>query len=272
MTNPTSGAVARFVAAFCIWLATTSANAATVLTFDATYNALVVFNGPNATQATNFTPFNFSFTVSFDPVVVGTLGPTFSTAQYPGGITYTAATANTLFGPAIFSPSPVTSGLSQLAGVNATYGPNRTGASENEAYNSWSSGYQNYGARAVSFDTGVSDPSGLDNYWFEAGAYVGGVPNGLNEVGHITSQTLMAYLMMAKDQSIPWAIDEAGIFYPASDINQRIGYDYEGTAELVSIADTGITPLPGALPLFVFGLGATGVLVHLCRRKQSAAC
>lgn len=58
------------------------ARADVVLSFNATYDSRVVFDGPNATTDPNFKPFSFSsFSVSFDPTVTSTLGPTFSTGM-----------------------------------------------------------------------------------------------------------------------------------------------------------------------------------------------
>jgi hypothetical protein len=175
------------------------ARADVLLTFDATYTSRVIFNGPNATTDPNFQPVSFSFSVSFDPTVILTLGPTFSSGPFtaPDGVagTYSAVTANTIFGPPTFSSSPVTSALRAIAGgnLNNTY----SSTSENEAYNSWSRYFTNSGSRAIAVSTGGVNPQGSNLYWFEAGTYPGGDPQGLSEVGPVTSQNLLNDLQTA---------------------------------------------------------------------------
>jgi PEP-CTERM motif len=257
--------MAAFLLGFVIF-PTSQASADLTLNFDATYSSRVVFNGPNATTDPNFTPISFSFSVSFDPSVIGTLGPTFSTSPYqaPDGstVTYTGATANTLFGAPKISASPVSSALLQLAGSNldSTYST----TSENEAYNSWSAGFTNYGARAVALSTGGQNGFGV--YDYEMYVYVGGVPTGLDDVGHISAETLQSYLATANTQSLSWFIDEAGIASEYQNIDQRIGYDYQGVAVLTSISDV---PEPSTWAMMILGFAGIGFMAY--RRKSKPA-
>jgi PEP-CTERM motif len=245
---------------------TSQASADVTLNFDATYSSRVVFNGPNATTDPNFTPFSFSFSVSFDPSVISTLGPTFSTGPFtaPDGSsgTYSAATANTLFAAPTFTSSPVSSALRLLAGggLDNTYST----TFESEAYNSWSTYFTNYGARAVGLSTGGQNGFGV--YYYEMYVYVGGVPTGLNDVGHISAQTLQSYLATANTQSLSWFIDEAGIASEYQDMGQRIGYDYQGVAVLTSISDV---PEPSTWAMLLLGFAAISFMAY--RRKSKPA-
>jgi hypothetical protein len=216
------------------------------LTFNATYNDEVVFTGATATE-NSIAPISFSFSVSFNPAVVGTSGPTFDTS---GSI------AQTYFGPFTFSPSPFTSALSQLAGVNAS--SSQSTALETQTYNIG----PNTGYRAVGFSSGSGS-----NYFFSASSYLGGAPMGPSDVGVIDAPTFISDLMTAETQSSSWFIDEGGIFYPPSgDINQRRGNEYRGFATLVSISPV---PWPHSIwAEMIFGF--LGLAWMAYRRKKSA--
>src|SRR5260370_41560997 len=116
--NSKPALIAAFLLAVVIFPSARS-RADVLLTFNATYTSRVIFNGPNATTDPNFKPVSFSFSVSFDPTVILTLGPTFSSGPFtaPDGVagTYSAVTANTIFGPPKFSSSPVSSALLVIA-------------------------------------------------------------------------------------------------------------------------------------------------------------
>jgi hypothetical protein len=252
--------VAVLLASLLFVSANSPASADAIVTFEATYNSEVVFVGATATES-SIAPINFSFSISFDPTVIGTSGPNFSTNG-----NNTNANAATFFGPSPFSPSPFTSSLTQLAGVNPSYGPNQPGALATDGYDSYSGGsIPNTGFRAAGFSTGFQG-SGGSNYFFSAGTYVGGVPLGLDDVGLIDGETFMSWLATAKT-SLSWFIDEGGTFYPPSgDINQRIGDEYRGFATLVSISDV---PEPSTWAMMILGSFGVGFMAYR-RRAHSA--
>jgi hypothetical protein len=226
---------------------------AVTLTFNATYNDEVVFTGPSATEH-SIAPISFSFSVSFNPTVVGTSGPTFDTS---------GSMAQTYFGPSLFSPSPFTSALSQLAGVNASYSSSQFGALETQSYNIG----PNTGYRAVGFNSGFEGSSG-SSYFFNTCAYLGGAPMGPSDVGVIDGPTFVSDLITAETQSLSWFIDEGGIFYPPSgDINQRRGNEYRGFATLESISGV---PEPSTWAMMILGFCGLGFMAY--RRKNSALC
>ena len=241
------------MAAFLLGLANfpvSQARADVQLSFTATYDTLYVYRGPTAYMDTSFTPFNYSFSVYFDPALIGTSGPTFSTSSAG-----TSVTANTLFGPPTFSSSPVSLALRQLVGGNLS--SSYTSASENEGYDAISGGY-----RAVSLGSGGQNNSGM--YYFTAGTYVGGVPAAPNDVGHITSQTLLGYLATAQNQSLAWYIDEGGIANEFQNFDQRVGYDYRGIAVLTSISGV---PEPSTWAMMILGFAGIGFMGY--RRRMN---
>jgi hypothetical protein len=77
--------------------------------------------------------------------------------------------------------------------------------------------------------------AGASNYFFSAGAYVGGVPLCLSDVSLTDSATFINWLIAAQVDSVSWFIDQGGTFYPA-DISQRRGDEYSGSATLVGIS------------------------------------
>jgi hypothetical protein len=242
---------------------TSEVRADVLLNFNATYTSRVVFNGPNATTDPNFKPISFSFSVSFDPTVILTLGPTFSSGPFtaPDGVsaTYSAVTSNTIFGPPTFSPSPVSSALHAIAvgNLNNTY----SSTSENEAYNSWSRYFTNYGSRAIAVSTGGVNPQGSNLYWFEGGTYPGGDPQGLADVGHVTSQNLLNDLQTAATKSLTWYFDEAAISGQGTD--NRFGYDYFGTAVLAPV------PEPSTWAMLLIGFAGIGFMAYRRKSKQA---
>jgi PEP-CTERM motif len=251
--------VAALLASFTLFASANSpASADAVVTFEATYNSEVVFVGATATES-SIAPINFSFSISFDPTVIGTSGPNFSTNG-----NNTNVNAATFFGPSPFSPSPFTSSLTQLAGVNPSYLPNQPGALATQGYDSYNGGsIPNSGFRAASFVSGFQGNGG-SNYFFSAGTYVGGVPMGLDDVGLIDGETFMSWLATAKAQSLSWFIDEGSTFYPPSgDINQRIGDEYRGFATLVSVS---AVPEPSTWAMLLIGFAGIGFMAY--RRKS----
>jgi hypothetical protein len=231
---------------------------AVTLTFEATYNREVVFVGAAATES-RIAPINFSFSISFDPTVIGASGPNFSTSG-----NNTNVNATTLFGASPFSSSPFTSSLIQLAGINPN-SPNQSNGYATQYYDSYSGGsIPNTGFRAASFVSSMHS-NGASNYFFSAGAYVGGVPLRLDDVRLTDGETFVNWLTTAKTESLSWFVNEGGTFYPA-DINQRKGDEYRGYATLVSISGV---PEPSTWAMMFLGFAGVGYLAY--RRRKVAA-
>jgi hypothetical protein len=125
------GVAALFVSFTLFVSANSPASADVVVTFEATYNSEVVFVGATATE---------------------------SSIAHGNNTNVNAAT---FFGPSPFSPSPFTSSLTQLAGVNPSYLPGQPGALATQYYDSYSGGsIPNTGFRAASFTSGFQGQRG----------------------------------------------------------------------------------------------------------------
>lgn len=228
------------------------------LSFNATYSSRYIYSGVDILPDSSFAPLSFTFAVDFVPTVNLLLGPTFSSGTFtaPDGlpVNYQAVTANTEFAATSFTPSPLTGELrSGLDSLTPLYQEGKI--SENESYEYYDRYFASFGAKAIAAQRYESYG---DNtfYFFDLYTYPGNPPTGLNDVGHVDTADLLAYLQWAMVQNLPWPIEEARVnFNVPATINQRTGSHYSGTASLVAIDGvTAQVPEPATYSLLLAGL------------------